>query len=357
MVAALAPTPAVQSVQPVFSNNRVLLFAVNPWSGLGFGAANPGNDSCFTQNYTLLNLADEIGKCQLMLMLHACARGWQPPNVDVAKKMAAMYNRAYSVIAAQMKLEGESQTELGKADQSPRPFLIHPVPYFDSPMVVNPWMRDWNELTMILLINIMQHSSNRFGMTLTGQFASEIIPILKVIATRLGTELADLTPAEVQVDGFLFDLTEKGPFTKERYKPSNKVINMEMISNAGPLTALPTIRDCSELAIGVPANLILPLLEQYPLGPIPGATGLVGNPLLAREALLANKEASGQSSEGWARDAVRQAIVKELGLPANTNVLSGADVSENADASGGATPVDASGRPVQKLPPIPAATV
>lgn len=349
----LAPILAVPSVQPMFSNNRVLLFAVDPWSGLGFGATNPGEDSCFTQNYTLLNLVDEIGKCQLMLMLHTCARGWQPPNVDVAKKMAAMFNRSVAVILAQMKLEGESQTELGRADQSPRPFILHPVPYFDSPMVINPWMRDWNELTMILLINIMQHSSNRFGMTVTGQFASEIIPILKVIATRLGTELADLSPEEVQADKFTFDLSEKGPFTKERYRPSQKVINMEMISTAGPLTALPTIRDCSELAIGIPANLILPLLEQYPLGPIPGATGLVGNPLLARNALLANKQASGQSSEGSSRDAVRKAIEASLALQQSGD----AEISSNADASHGATPVDESGRPIQQLPPIPKATV
>ncbi len=347
---APAATPAVASVQPLFSNNRVLLFAVDPWSGLGFGAANPGSDSCFTQNMPLLNLVDEIGKCQLMLMLNVAARGWQPPNADVAKKMAAMYNRAVTVISLQMRLEGQPQTDLGKADQSARPFILHPVPYFDSPMVVNPWMRDWNELTMVLLINIMQHSSNRFGLTITGQFASEIVPLLRLIAVKLGTELADLPVDTVMADGFTFDLSDKGPFGPANYHPSNKVINMELISTAGPLTSIPTIRDCSELATGIPANLILPLLEQYPLGPIPGATGLQGNPLLARDALLANAQAAGQSSEGSARDTVRQAIEKVLAEqpPAPT---AGTVPATSADASGGARPVTASGQPLPSIPP------
>ena len=357
MAAATDPNApaATPSVQPLFSNNRVLLFAVDPWSGLGFGAPNPGSDSCFTQNLPLLNLVDEIGKCQLMLMLNPAARGWQPPNADVARTMAAMYNRAVSVISLQMKLEGAQQVSLGKADQSARPWIIHPVPYFDSPMVVNPWMRDWNELTMVALINIMQHSSNRFGLTIIQQFASEIIPIFNLIALKLGTELCDLDPAAVTwVSGqppFLFDLSDKGPFTPANYHPSNKVINMELISTAGPLTSIPTIRDCSELAEGIPANLILPLLEQYPLGPIPGATGLQGNPLLARDALLANKLASGQSSEGSARDTVRQAVEKVLAAGPQSAPASAA-VAQNADASGGATPVNASGSP---LPSVPAA--
>lgn len=345
------PTPAVPAVKSVFSNNRVLLFAVDPWSGLGFGAPNPGSDSCFTQNMDLLNLVDEIGKCQLMMMLDAAARGWQPPNVNVAKRMAAMYNRAATVIATQMVLEGSPMPSIGKADQSARPFLIHPVPYFDSAMVENPWMKEWNELVMIALINIMQHSSNRFGEVITGQFASEIVPIFQRIALKLGTQLCDLDPVAVMAPGFMFDLGDTGPFTVARYKPSNKVINMEMLSTAGPLTSIPTLRDCKELAEGIPANLILPLLEQYPLGPVPGATGLQGNPLLSRDALIANRQARGASSEGSAKDTTRQAVEFVLNSP--TIPAEGGDApSVNADVpSQGPGAVTAAGQPLPAIPP------
>jgi hypothetical protein len=338
--------------QPVFGNNRVLLFAVDPWSGLGFGAPNPG-DSFFSQNMPIVNLVDEIGKCQLMLMLDVTARGWQPPNVDVARKMAAMYNRVASVLALQMKLEGQTQLPLGKADQSARPFMIHPVPYFDGPMVVNPWMRDWNELVMVALINMMQHSSNNRGLVVTQQFASEILPFFKAIAVKLATELCDgFTPDQVLADGFLFDLSDAGPFTPAKYKPSQKVINMELISTAGPIMNVPTIRDCSELVTGIAANLILPLLKQYPLGPVPGATGLQGNPLLARDALMATDLASASDSEGTARDTPRQAVLQALADAANQ--AGNAMLQGTGSAAAQAT---ASEAPTPSLPSVPPPTV
>ncbi|HEY2252850.1 MAG TPA: hypothetical protein VGH74_17385, partial [Planctomycetaceae bacterium] len=107
-IPAVAPAQASASASPVtqytFGNNSVMLLNVDPWGALGFGAVNPGDASCFTQNKDLWNLADEIGLCQLLVMMDPCARGWEPPNAAVAKRIASMYNRAKTLMNGKMIL-------------------------------------------------------------------------------------------------------------------------------------------------------------------------------------------------------------------------------------------------------------
>ena len=293
------PIPAVPQAQPTasaapvtqytFGNNSVELLNVDPWGSLGFGAVNPGDEGCFTQNKDIWNLVDEIGVCQLLVMMDPDARGWEPPRAAIAKRVASMFNRAKTLLNSKMILEGDAAQTQGmstKQDQSGRAFLIHPCPFFKGPMVRNKWLDEINQVVMTLLSNLMQHPANRYGSGITVQCVNDMTPILNQIAIILGVELCGLTQTAILAPTFLFDLSATGQFTPTTYTPSQLVINQNAIWNQGPVLNVPTLEDLGPMVTGIPANIVIDLLAQYPKGPIPQAAGMQGNPMLTRDAVL-----------------------------------------------------------------------
>lgn len=325
---APAPTP------PTFGNNRVLLYNVSPWNQYGFGVPNFA-DCVGTQSRPIAHLVDEIGRAQLNIMLSVDAMSWQPPSVNTAKRVAGMYNRVAAVLATRMKLESQARLEMGKAGQSPVIFQIHPVPYFTGPLVVNPWMAEWNDLVMIALTNMMQHSTNNVGLEITAQFASEVLPYFQSIAIKLGTELMGMDVGKLSTPGFQFNIQGNATATSDfaTYAPLQQVPNLENLSGPGPLFSLPTKQDVVRLAEGIPANLIVPNLVQYPVGPLPGGVTLAGTPLLSSQALMA-ANATGPGNIGTAANTPADAIKANLAAAA---AAAGTAPAAGAGASSGSS--------------------
>jgi hypothetical protein len=95
----------------------------------------------------------------------------------------------------------------------------------------------------------------------------------------MGTELLQIDRATLEDDNF--------QFTKEHYDnylPNDVVVNMEALDGPGPMFSMPTETDLTTLFDGIPANLILPNLAQYPIGPVPGASGEQGQDLIDEKA-------------------------------------------------------------------------
>lgn len=343
-VITTADISAVPTSNPSTGNNRVLALNVPPWLDYGFGVFAFA-DCVGTQCRPIAHLVDEIGKAQLMIMTGVDAQRWQPPSKDTAFKIAQMCNRVQYVLSTRMKLQNQGRLSIGKAGQSPMMFNIHPVPYFNGPLVVNPWMSEWNDLIMIALTNMVQHSDNNLGLTITQQFASEIMPYFKEIALKLGTEMLGMDVAKIMDPAFTFNLAGgvtgmQNDFSS--YSPMDNVPNLELVSGAGPLFSMPTMQDMVELTRGVAANLIAPLLRQYPVGPVPGTQTVAGSPLLATQALLASSS-TGPASVANAANAIQLAIAASLGAP-------------QADGGQVAAPVDhPTGTTSQGSPVIPPA--
>lgn len=299
--------------QYTFGNNRVKILNVDPWGGLGFGCIDPDDQCCFSQNATIRNLVHQIGRSQLEMMMDPASRGWQPPNATVAGKIAAMYNRAKTMMLAEMIVIGDRNqgaTETSKADQSSEAFLLHPCPYFEGPMVGNEWMDKMNQQCMTLLFNIVQHSWNRYASGVSAQFVQDIMPFLNQIALTLGVELCGKTQAQVLDSQFLFDLSAGGDFSPAKYTPDQNVPSMEAMSTQGPTLNVPTIRDVEPMWRGIRAHILKNLLAQAPKGPIPSAAGMQGSPLMTRDAVLAYA-ATQPNNLGTARDTLIDAINAE----------------------------------------------
>lgn len=272
---------------PMFGTDRVLLYDVDPWNRLGFGvpnfgsvsAVNPGSiDTIGTLNTALHSLADEVAIQQLFIMTHVDATRTQAPSRNTIERLGKMLNRVQSVLAGRQMETNEQLAESGHYRPAPKIWQIHPVPYFDG-FVRNHWLAEYNEYVMIALTNFYQHSDNNIELEVTKKFAQDVYQYFALIKKRMGYELLKIPLADLEKPDFVFTAAHY-----EAYLPNDVVTNIEALDGPGNLFAIPTEVDLRALLKGIPANLILPFLKQYPIGPIPGATGLSGEDTLSQSA-------------------------------------------------------------------------
>lgn len=258
--------PDNEVVDVNFGSDRVLLYNVEPWAQMGFGVPNFG-DNVGTLSLPVHNLADYIGKVQLLLMTHVDAQRTQPPSANNIVRMMKVLNRVQAVFASRMRGDAQQRTEEAHSSPDLRAWLVHPVPYFEGGFVRNHWLKEYNMLTMVALTNIFQHSDNNLALTITEAFARDIDVYFRDIRLFLGVELLGKARADVEKDDFKFDV-EKDILL---YKPSEFTLNFEMLDTPGPVEARPTEDDLRRFFNGIPSTVIKNFVAQYPtVGPEPG---------------------------------------------------------------------------------------
>ena len=271
-VRSSSPNTANQTDPPnraVFASDRVLLYDLEPWNRLGFGVPNFG-DNLGTVSQPIWNLADFIGKAQLFIMTHVDAQRMQAPSRNTVERLGKLINRVNTVLGGRLKEYNELRLEEGHASAVLRAWQIHPVPYFRSPVLRNHWRSEYNELAMIGLTNLFQHSDNRLALTVTKALASDVWRYFREIKILLGSELLLLPGETVEPDEFLF--------TEEHYAAYDPdLINFEDLDTPGPIQSRATEDDLRPLFNGIPSNVIAPVLAQYPV--TEDGLGMSGAPL------------------------------------------------------------------------------
>lgn len=312
MAPTLSAAPTAAPAPTIYDNARPLLYNVSPWNGLGFGVPNFGRQIT-TLNLPIWRLADDVAVNQLAIMTSADAKRQQYPSVNTIMALARLVNRAQSVLAGRQKQPNDVRLSPLHATPDLLVWNIHPVPYFTGPMVRNSWLREFNSLCMIALTNIYRHSDNDEALTITSDFASQIWPFFREIKILVCTELLGMTQAAAEDDtqpmptgpyngpgtqnATTVTLTPTGPSaantTAPTYNPPATVVNTERLFTPGALQSLPGTDDLLPFTVGIPANLIMPNLAQYPVGPIPGDTGLAGEMTPAYAALAGQTAIAG----------------------------------------------------------------
>lgn len=262
-----------------FASDRPLLYDVEPWDRLGFGVPNFGNN-LGTRSVPIWNLADYIGKAQLFIMTHIDAQRMQPPSRNTVERLGKLLNRISGVLGSRLKEYKELRVEEKHASAELHVWNVHPVPYFRSAIVRNHWLSEYNELTMIGLTNIYQHSDNRLALTVTAAFAKDVWQYFREIKLLLGSELLMVKADELALDTFVF-----GDEHYDAYDPERMIINFESFDTPGPIQSTATEDDLRPLFEGMPANVIEPKLSQYPVtsdglgasgAPVPEEASAVG---------------------------------------------------------------------------------
>jgi hypothetical protein len=141
-----------------------------------------------------------------------------------------------------------------------KPWQIHPVPYFRSTLVRNHWLQEYNELCMIALANMYQHSDNNLSLTVTEKFAQDVWQYFREMKRFIGSELLLLPTETVLADTFIF-----GDEHYEAYAPDTVTLNFEALDTPGVIQSTATEDDLRPLFVGVPSNVIGPALKQYPV--------------------------------------------------------------------------------------------
>ena len=243
-----------------FGSDQVLIYNVEPWAQLGFGCANFG-DNEFTQSAPLARLADEIGRVQLFVMTHVDAARHSPPSRNTAERLGRILNRIQTVLESRAKAYPEKRLEPGHGSPAPTAWNIHPVPYFNGPVVRNGWLAEYNHLTMIALANIYQHSDNDLALTITEAAAADVWSYFREVKNMLAGELLGLPTATYEAPGFRFSAD-----VWTNYRPDEVTIRIESLDHPGPVTTRYTEDDLRKFLQGIPANLIAPNLARYPVG-------------------------------------------------------------------------------------------
>lgn len=244
---------------PSFGTDQVLLYNVQPWSDLGFGVANFG-DNAFTQNAPLQGLADEIGVVQLYVMTHIDATRRQYPSRNTIERLGKVLNRIQSILLNRAKPANALRLEGGHGVPSAIPWQIHPVPYFPGPILNNRWLREYNNLTMIALTNIYQHSDNNLELTITEELAGDIWAYFREMRRLVAGELLGLLPTVYDTDTFQFTVEHYNA-----YKPQAQIIRVESLDDPGKVRERFTEDDLAMFLRGIPANMIIPNLAKFPV--------------------------------------------------------------------------------------------
>lgn len=237
--------------------DQVLIYNVAPFREYGFGVPNFG-DKMHTVNAPLHGLAKEVAKVQLSLMTHVDAGRSQYPSVNTVTRLGKILNRIKSVLLSRQKGATAVRLEEGHANPAKKFWSIHPTPYFPGPMVENHWMQEYNNLTMIALCNMYQHSDNNLALTITTELASDIWRYFAEIQTMLAGELLGLSSDVFSADTFRF--------TEEHYKtyaPEAFIVRTEDGDEADIIRLTET--DLAPFRRGIPANLIVSNLASYPV--------------------------------------------------------------------------------------------
>lgn len=275
-----------------FGTDRPLLFTISPWKEMGFAVPNFG-DNATTLSIPIHGLADYIGQAQLFIMTHIDAARTQAPSRNTIERLGKMLNRVQSVLSSRAKQNSDLLTEPGHASPAPNVWNIHPVPYYGSGFCRNPWLREYNELTMIALTNMYQHSDNNRAINITAKFSADIYAYFREVKNLLGVELLAQKPADVMADGFLFDTS-----MYEKYAPEKFVMNFEALDTPGPIEGMPTEDDLRVLFRGFPATDIAPHLAQYPANGIDPGTGWSGSGFSNTAAAVGTLDDSQVQSKG-----------------------------------------------------------
>jgi len=245
-----------------FGSDRPLLYDVDPWNKLGFAVPNFRN-VLNTANLSIWRLADEIGKAQLRICTHIDAQRTQYPSINTVQRIGKVLNRIKSVLSTRQKTSIDPRVEEEHARSDGKPWNLHPVPFFTSDYMQNGWIQEYNRLTMIGLTNIYQHSDNNMALTITEEFASHVWQYFREISILVGTELLGLPQATVVADAFMFDDAAYAGYETI----ADRTLSFEPLDSPGPVMSTADELDLHPFFVGIPANLALTRLSEYPVGP------------------------------------------------------------------------------------------
>ncbi len=151
------------------------------------------------------------------------------------------------------------------ASPTPQIFLAWPIPFFGE-RVRQPDIREYAQLALLMLSEMMQHSENELGTYITDAFAAKVGQYLREILALMATKYFGYTRAAAYDPAFALKDTDFA-----NYDPSKVMTSVEMTEERPPLQWWPTETDLTAIR-AIPFNEALVLAKHGRPAPVLGGT-------------------------------------------------------------------------------------
>lgn len=252
-------TSATKTKFPTFDTDEVLWYDNEKWGRAGYAIPNPAGKT-WTNNSVIYQLVQLVGRNLFELAHREDVKFYTAPHKQFWFDLHQLIITARKRLRDRMRDEADSNGLVTQhVTPVPQVFIVYPVPYFGE-RIRQPDVREYTQLTLMLLSEMMQHSDNERVTHVTPTFVAKsgeyLREILALFATKYFGKSREVAYA---ID---FALADEDFQT---YKPSTVMTSVEMTEERPPLQWWPTENDLSQIR-GLPINEALVLAKRWPVG-------------------------------------------------------------------------------------------
>lgn len=244
---------------PTFDTDEILWYDNGKWGEAGYAIPNPSGKT-WTNNSVIFQLHSLIGRNLFELTHRDSVKFYAAPHKQFWFDLHQLIITARKRINDRTRADNDSNgLNAVHATPAPQVFLVYPVPFFGE-RIRQADIREYTQLTLMLLSEIMQHSNNDLTTYITQSFAGVCGKYLQEILALFATKYFGKKRAEAYAADFA--LVDKD---FQDYDPSSVMTSVEMTEERPPLQWWPTENDLSQIR-GIQVNDALMLAKRWPVG-------------------------------------------------------------------------------------------
>jgi len=251
-----ADTAPVIAANP-FETEEILWYNNGRWGQAGYAITNPGGKT-WTSNSVIYQIHSLVGRNLFELMHRPAVKFYVAPDKQWLYDLHQLLITARKRLADRTRMPNDSNGLVPQhADPDPQMFLVWPVPYFGE-RVRQMDIREYCQIALLMLSDIMQHSENDLSSYVTNNFTGPIGKYLQEILMLMATKYFGYSRAAAYDPAFALQATDFA-----NYDPSKVMTSVEMSEERPPVQWWPTTNDLSQIR-GIPVNQALLLATRWP---------------------------------------------------------------------------------------------
>lgn len=250
-----------------FQNDAFLWYNAGDWGQFGLAIPNFSDDTR-SQNSTIRQLTEVIGRNLQGIMFHTDSRLRTPPSINTLIRIHKLCTRARSLLVGRGVQPATPNMESQHSIPAPEEFLVFPTPYFT---VRNTWLKEYAGLILLALTESFQHTENAKPIEISTTFAGTISQYIQRVYRMMSVELFRVPAAEASAADFTLSDVQI-----QAYDPTKWFTQTELIDTVPPHDLVPTEDDLRPLTDGIAISRLPSNLGRWPSGGPNGAAKLQG---------------------------------------------------------------------------------